>query len=313
MKNHNMNIVFMGTPDFAVPSLEILVRNGYNIVGVITSTDKYGGRGMKKLIESPVKKFAIENELKVLQPKNLKSPDFIEELKNLKADLQIIVAFRMLPEIVWNMPALGTYNLHSSLLPKYRGAAPINWAVINGEKETGVTSFKLQHNIDTGDILFQEKVDINPDETAGELHDRLMILGSQVVLKTVNSIKTGTIELKIQNDVEVTHAPKIFTKDCEIDWNNKVQKIYDFIRGLSPYPGAWTKVDGKVFKIINSRNEIVNHNQESGLIITDGKKFMKITALGGYINVLELKIEGKRKMDVKSFLNGYKLEKNIVG
>ena len=308
-----MNIVFMGTPDFAVPSLEILVRNGYNIVGVITSTDKYGGRGMKKLIQSPVKKYAVENGLKVLQPKNLKSPEFIEELKNLKADLQIVVAFRMLPEIVWDMPALGTYNLHSSLLPKYRGAAPINWAVINGEKETGVTSFKLQHQIDTGDMLFQEKIKINPDETTGELHDRLMLLGAQVVLKTVNSIKTGKIALIVQDDIEVTHAPKIFTDDCEIEWNNNIDKVFDFIRGLSPYPGAWTKVDGKVFKIFKCTKEKVSHNQKPGLIISDGKKLMKITTKDGYINALEIKIEGKRKMDVKSFLNGYKLERNTIG
>lgn len=308
-----MNIVFMGTPDFAVPSLEILVRNGYNIVGVITSTDKYGGRGMKKLIESPIKKYAVENGIKVLQPKNLKDTYFIEELKNLKADLQIVVAFRMLPEIVWDMPALGTYNLHSSLLPKYRGAAPINWAVINGEKETGVTSFKLQHQIDTGDMLFQEKVKIGTDETAGELHDRLMLLGARVVLKTVNSIKMGTIELKVQDNVKVTHAPKIFTDDCEIDWNNNVDKIYDFIRGLSPYPGAWTKVDRKVFKIFKSTKERVNHNQKPGLIMSDGKKFLKITTKDGYINALEIKIEGKRKMDVKSFLNGYKLKRTLIG
>lgn len=308
-----MNIVFMGTPEFAVPSLDILIRNGFNIVGVITSTDKYGGRGMKKLIESDVKKYAVGHGLKVLQPKNLKSPDFIEELKSLNADLQIVVAFRMLPEVVWNMPNLGTYNLHSSLLPKFRGAAPINWAVIRGEKETGVTSFKLQHKIDVGDILFQEKIKIYADETAGELHDRLMLLGSEVVLKTAIALKSGDVKLKSQDSLEATSAPKIFNDDCEIDWNKEVRSVYDFIRGLSPYPAAWTKIDNKVFKIFKSNIVEDNHIKEPGTIITDNKKYLKICAKGGLIDVKEVKMQGKKKMDIKSFLNGYTInEKEIT-
>jgi len=307
-----MKIVFMGTPDFAVPSLDILLKNGYNIVGVITSTDKYGGRGMKKLIESPVKKFAVVNGLKVLQPQNLKSPEFIEELRSLNADLQIVVAFRMLPEVVWDMPTLGTYNLHSSLLPKYRGAAPINWAVINGEKETGVTSFKLQHKIDVGDILFQEKTEIGEEETAGELHDRLMHIGAGVVLKTVNAIKKGEVKLISQDSLLATKAPKIFTEDCEIDWNNSTDKVFNFIRGLSPYPGAWTTLEGKNFKIFKVSKDIDEKSYEIGEIISDNKRYIKIATKEGVLNILEVKLQGKKKMDVKSFLNGYKLNTNKV-
>lgn len=308
----DMKIVFMGTPDFAVPSLEILLEKGFDIVGVITSTDKYGGRGMKQLIESPVKKFAIENGLTVLQPKNLKSPEFIEVLKSLEADLQIVVAFRMLPEVVWDMPSLGTYNLHSSLLPKYRGAAPINWAVINGEKETGVTSFKLQHKIDVGDVLFQEKLDIGDDESAGELHDRLMLLGSEVVLKTVEALDKGEVELKSQNNESATKAPKIFTKDCEIDWSKKTNEIYNFIRGLSPFPGAWTTLDGKTLKIFKAMKEEVDKGKQVGEITTDNKKYIRIATKDGSINLIDVKLQGKKKMDIKSFLNGYKLKVRTV-
>jgi len=300
----------MGTPEFAVPSLDILIKNGYNIVGVITSVDKYGGRGMKKLIESPVKKYAVQHNIKVLQPKNLKSPEFVEELQSLKADLQIVVAFRMLPEIVWNMPPLGTYNLHSSLLPKYRGAAPINWAIIKGEKETGVTSFKLQHAIDTGDILFQEKISIGEDETAGELHDRLMVLGAEVVLKTANAIKQGNVKLYSQNDIEATKAPKIFTEDCQINWDDTSDNVYNLIKGLSPYPGAWTILDEKNFKILKARKEFGQEMTDAGNIFTDNKKYLKISTNDGLINILEVKMQGKKKMDIKSFLNGYKIESN---
>jgi methionyl-tRNA formyltransferase len=300
----------MGTPEFAVPSLDILIKNGYNIVGVITSVDKYGGRGMKKLIESPVKKYAVRHNIKVLQPKNLKSPEFVEELQSLKADLQIVVAFRMLPEIVWDMPPLGTYNLHSSLLPKYRGAAPINWAIIKGEKETGVTSFKLQHAIDTGDILFQEKISIGEDETAGELHDRLMVLGAEVVLKTANAIKQGNVKLYSQNDIEATKAPKIFTEDCQINWDDTSDNVYNLIKGLSPYPGAWTILDEKNFKILKARKEFGQEMTDAGNIFTDNKKYLKISTNDGLINILEVKMQGKKKMDIKSFLNGYKIESN---
>ncbi len=307
-----MKIVFMGTPEFAVPSLEILLKNKYNIVGVVTSTDKYGGRGMKKLIESPVKKYALEKGLKIMQPKNLKSPEFIDELKSLNADLQIVVAFRMLPEVVWNMPPLGTYNLHSSLLPKYRGAAPINWAIIKGEKETGVTSFKLQHKIDTGDILFQEKIKIDENETAGELHDKLMILGAEVVLKTVNSIKQGKVELKTQNELEATKAPKIYTEDCKINWDDTASNIHNFIRGLSPYPGAWTILDKKFFKIFRASKIEDQNGGSPGKIFTDNKKYLKISTCDGVIDVLEVKMQGKKKMNIKSFLNGYDIHSNMV-
>ena len=302
----------MGTPEFAVPSLDILRKNGFNIVGVITSTDKYGGRGMKKLIESDVKKYALKHGLKILQPKNLKDPDFIDELKSLKADLQIVVAFRMLPEIVWNMPPLGTYNLHSSLLPKFRGAAPINWAIIRGEKKTGVTSFKLQHKIDVGDILFQENISIGKDETAGELHDRLMELGAEVVLKTVEAIKMGKVELKPQDSTKASSAPKIFNDDCKIDWNKSNGEVYDFIRGLSPYPGAWTSLDKKIFKIFKCSKIESTDGIEPGRIVTDNKKYLKIKTKDGYIDVKDVKMQGKKKMDIKSFLNGYKIKDNKV-
>jgi len=304
-----MNIVFMGTPDFAVPSLDILHKNGFNIVGVVTSTDKYGGRGMKKLIESPVKRYAVEHGLKVLQPKNLKAAEFVDKLRELKADLQIVVAFRMLPEVVWDMPALGTYNLHSSLLPKFRGAAPINWAIIRGEKETGVTSFKIQHKIDVGDVLLQEKIEIGKDETAGELHDRLMTLGAEVVLKTVKAIKMGDVELKPQDSGKASSAPKIFHDDCKIDWDKSTEEVHNFIRGLSPYPGAWTTIDDKIFKIFKGTKEEINHKKDPGSIITDNKKYLKITTKDGAINIMDVKMQGKKRMDIKSFLNGYKFGK----
>ncbi len=299
----------MGTPGFAVPSLDILRRNGFNIVGVITSVDKYGGRGMKKLIESDVKKYALQHGLRILQPKNLKATEFVDELKSLKADLQIVVAFRMLPEVVWDMPPLGTYNLHSSLLPKFRGAAPINWSIIRGEKETGVTSFKLQHKIDVGDILFQEKIAIGDDESAGELHDRLMELGAKVVLKTAKAIKAGNVELKPQDSSKASSAPKIFKEDCEIDWSKSTKEVYDFIRGLSPYPGAWTTIDDKIFKIYKGWQEEYGQVVIPGKILTDNKRYFKIATNDGFINVLDVKMQGKKRMDIKSFLNGYKLKK----
>ena len=294
----------MGTPEFAVPSLRILVENNYNVVGVITSVDKPAGRG-RKLVQSAVKQFAVEHGLNVLQPKNLKAPDFVEELRALKADLQIIVAFRMLPEVVWNMPSIGTFNLHGSLLPKYRGAAPINWAVINGEKETGVTTFFLKHEIDTGDILMQEKLPIGEDETVGEVYGRMMEMGGGVVLKTVKMIEKGGYTLSPQDASKVTQAPKIFPETCEIDFEKTTGEVHNFIRGLSPYPGAWTTLNGKKLKVFKTKKSIENHSKQVGTIVSDDKKFLKIATADGFVEVLELQLQGKKRMDTKAFLNGY--------
>ena len=307
-----MRIVFMGTPDFAVPSLDILVRNGYDIVGVITATDKMGGRGGKQLLQSAVKKYAVQHDLKVLQPKNLKAPEFIEDLKALKADLQIVVAFRMLPEVVWNMPKLGTYNLHGSLLPKYRGAAPIHWAVINGEKETGVTSFKLKHEIDTGDIAFQEKLPIEENETTGNIHDKMMHLGAEVILKTVQAIADESISFSPQDPNEVSKAPKIWHDTCEIDFNKSSAKVHNFIRGLSPFPGAYTELLGKKVKILKSRRSTdLISDSSPGSFLSDNKSYLKMKCADGYVDVLTIKMEGKRQMDIQTFLNGYDISKEM--
>ena len=298
----------MGTPDFAVPSLNILLENNYEVVGVITSTDKMGGRGKKKLIESDVKKFALQHDLNILQPKNLKAPAFVEELKALKADLQIVVAFRMLPEVVWNMPRLGTINVHGSLLPKYRGAAPINWAVINGEAASGVTTFLLQHEIDTGDLLLQKSTPIGENETAGEVYNRLMHVGADALLETVQLIETGKYTTQAQDNSLVTKAPKIYHKTCQIDFSRNTLAIHNFIRGLSPYPTAWTILDDKKLKIFRTKKEVVNHDQPAGLFISDNKNFIKVSTLDGYVHLLDLQLEGKKRMEVKAFLNGYKLD-----
>ncbi len=305
-----MKIIFMGTPYFAVPSLDILHSNGYDIVGVITATDKWGGRGGKKLIESDVKKYAVEKGLMVLQPKNLKAPEFVREVKSLEADLQIVVAFRMLPEVIWDMPKLGTYNLHGSLLPKYRGAAPINWAIINGEKETGVTSFKLKHKIDTGDMLFQEKIHIPVEANAGYIHDELMHLGAQVVLKTVKAIERDDLVFKEQDEALVSKAPKLNSENCLIDFEKPVTQVYNLIRGLSPYPGAYTYIDEKKCKIIASK--IGKAELMPGQIETDNKSYLKIGCIKGSIEVTELQLSGKRKMSVKELLNGYDISSTAI-
>ena len=304
-----MRIIFMGTPEFAVPSLRILLENGYDIVAVVTAPDKPGGR--QGIQQSAVKQFAVANGLKILQPEKLKAPDFLEELSTLKPDLQIVVAFRMLPEAVWAMPPMGTMNLHGSLLPKYRGAAPINWAVINGESETGLTTFLLKHEIDTGDLLFQEKLPINTDETAGELHDRMMHLGAQLVLKSVQAIEKGEIKPMPQSNTQATHAPKIFAETCRINFEQPAVTVHNFIRGLSPYPGAWMIFEGKTLKILRSTLDLghwtLGHGHvEPGAFVSDGKNYLNIRTLDGIISVLELQIEGKRRMSVKDFLNGHK-------
>ncbi len=320
MALHSLRIVFMGTPEFAVASLDALVKAGYNIVCVITAPDKPAGRGMQ-LNESAVKKYAVEHNIKILQPEKLKNPEFLSALKSLDADLQIVVAFRMLPEVVWNMPRMGTVNLHGSLLPQYRGAAPINWAVINGEKETGVTTFKLKHEIDTGDILLQEKFPIGDNETAGEVHDRTKEIGAQVLVKTVKGLVDGSLkEVAQENESDglrlTKHAPKIFTETCKIDFVKTTDEIHNLIRGLSPFPGAFTELDGKTLKIFRSAKETLpNHSQggtsgktgavRPGEYKTDGKTFLKFACSNGYIYVKELQQEGKKKMSVEEFLRGY--------
>ena len=304
----------MGTPEFAVESLDILVKKNYNIIGVVTVPDKPAGRG-QEIQQSAVKKYALEKGLNILQPEKLKDESFLEQLRNLKADLQIVVAFRMLPEVVWNMPRLGTFNLHGSLLPQYRGAAPINWAVINGEQETGVSTFFLQHEIDTGKIIFREKTPIAENETAGNIHDRLMVIGANLVLKTVKAIEENTYPQInqaefIANGEVVKHAPKIFKDDCKIDWSKNVMEVHNFIRGLSPYPTAFSSFlspDGKSFsvKVFLTEKEIIQHTDVVGSIITDSKTYLKIATKAGYIHLKELQLAGKKKMATTEFLRGF--------
>ncbi len=309
----NPCIIFMGTPEFAVPSLKKIVDAGYEIAAVITAPDRPAGRGLQPT-ESVVKKFALSKGLKILQPEKLKNPAFIEELKNLNADLQVVVAFRMLPEEVWNMPPMGTINLHGSLLPQYRGAAPINWAIINGEKETGVTTFKLKHAIDTGDILLREKINIRDDETAGELHDEMMEMGATLLLETINRLVKGNLKevpqpLTISPQsltLHLHHAPKITTETCEIDWRKNADEIYNRIRGLSPYPTAFTFLKEKKLKIFFAEREISRVNEAAGEVITDNKSFLKFASNNGYISIKELQLEGKKKMNIEQFLRGWR-------
>jgi methionyl-tRNA formyltransferase len=314
MKNYKeLRIVFMGTPEFAVASLDALVKAGCTIVGVITAPDKPAGRGMQ-LQQSAVKKYAVENNLHVLQPEKLKNPDFLAELKSLQADLQIVVAFRMLPEAVWNMPPMGSVNLHGSLLPQYRGAAPINWAVINGEKETGVTTFILKHEIDTGDILLQKSFAIGENDTAGEVHDTMKEIGANVLVETVKGLAEGSLneipQLSTLNSPlsTIKHAPKIFTETCKIDFTKTVEEVHNLIRGLSPFPGAFTSLNGKMCKIYRSEKEITTTYSETGTYKTDGKTFLKFVCADGFVLVKELQLEGKKKMLVEDFLRGYRFE-----
>lgn len=313
-KHKRLRIVFMGTPDFAVSSLQILLENDYDIVGVITSPDKLGGRGRNQVIESAVKKFAKAKGLHILQPTNLKSPEFIEELKSLKADLQIVVAFRMLPVVVWDMPSLGTYNLHASLLPAYRGAAPINWAIINGESKTGLTTFKLKHEIDTGDIAFQVDVLIHDHDTAGTLHDRLMEEGAKLVLRTVDALHDDVLELQSQKNSQVTKAPKIYHDTCMIDFDQDVTTVYNFIRGLSPYPLAWTNFIGKKMKIIEAQPIKDEIEIKPGEVETDYKSYIKFACQNGWLNLQKIQLEGKRRMNIQDFLNGMsaKMKKELT-
>jgi methionyl-tRNA formyltransferase len=308
----DLRIVFMGTPEFAVASLQALVEAGSNIVGVITAPDKPAGRGMK-LTESAVKKYAVEQGLHILQPEKLKNPEFLAELKGLEADLQIVVAFRMLPEVVWSMPPLGTVNLHGSLLPQYRGAAPINWAIINGEKYTGVTTFKLKQEIDTGDILLQEKILIGEKDTAGQLHDVMKEIGANLLVTTVKGLADGTLletpqSKVLKNAGELKHAPKLFTETCTINWNKSCDEIYNLIRGLSPYPGAITKLQDKILKVYKSEKEHTTHATPIGEFVTDNNTFLKFACGDGYLHLIDLQVEGKKRMLIEDFLRGYRFK-----
>jgi methionyl-tRNA formyltransferase len=307
-----LRIVFMGTPDFAVATLDAILKANFNVVGVITAPDKPAGRG-QKIQQSAVKKYALQKGLNILQPTNLKNEDFLKELEILKANLQIVVAFRMLPTIIWKMPEYGTFNLHASLLPNYRGAAPINWAIINGETKTGVSTFFIDEKIDTGNIILQEEISISEDETVGELHDKLMTIGSELVVKTLKLISENTIVTTKQPEIEEKLAPKIFTETCKINWNASVNSIYNLIRGLNPYPTAWTTLinnneEIKV-KLFDVKKEVIQHSFTNGFILTS-KNELKIAAKDGFIIVKSLQLAGKKKMDIKSLLNGFTFIEN---
>jgi methionyl-tRNA formyltransferase len=321
-----MKIIFMGTPDFAVESLRILVENKYNIVAVITAPDKPVGRG-QKLGMSPVKEYLLENALNIpiLQPEKLKNPDFLTELRSYQADLQIVVAFRMLPEVVWMMPKLGTFNLHGSLLPQYRGAAPINWAIMNGETETGVTTFFLKQEIDTGSVIFQETEPISLTDNVGDVYNRLMHKGARLVLKTVKAIESGVYPQEPQDETgEIHHAPKIFKETCQIDWNQPVKKVHDFIRGLSPYPVAWTMLNDKTCRIYEAKTVsdewsvgTPTTGTESaqptvGSYTTDDKKYLHFQCTDGILSIENLQLEGKKRMGIEEFLRGYRLVNRLV-
>ncbi len=309
----DLRIVFMGTPDFAVASLKKLVDGGYNIVGVITAPDRPAGRG-KHLAQSAVKKYALEQQLNVLQPEKLKNPEFLAELKALKADLQIVVAFRMLPEVVWGMPRLGTFNLHGSLLPQYRGAAPLNWAVMNGETKTGVTTFLLDHEIDTGKILFKKEIDIWENDTVGSIHDSLMEIGAGLVVETVEALATGQYtpipQEELAAETEIKHAPKIFKEDCKINWTKDLETVRNQIRGLSPYPAAWTtlvnktsgkQTQAKVFFALHADGK----STVPGTIESDGKNYIKVACGNGWLQITELQLSGKKRLKTNEFLRGF--------
>lgn len=314
MKKEELRIVYMGTPEFAVESLRCLVEGGYNVVGVITMPDKPAGRG-HKIQYSPVKQYALEQGLPLLQPEKLKDEAFLEALRAWKADLQIVVAFRMLPEVVWNMPRLGTFNLHASLLPQYRGAAPINWAVINGETETGITTFFLKHEIDTGEVIQQVRVPIADTDNVGMVHNKLMVLGGKLVVETVDAILDGTVHSIPQEDMaegELRPAPKIFKDTCRIDWNRPVKKVYDFVRGLSPYPAAWTELvqpDGNrlVLKIFETEKIMTSPDCPAGTLRTDGKTYLRIAATDGWVGIRALQLPGKKRLKTDELLRGYHL------
>ena len=314
MDKKDLRIVYMGTPEFAVESLKRLVEGGYNVVGVVTMPDKPMGRHGSVLQPSPVKEYAVSQGLNVLQPVKLKDEAFLEELRALQADLQIVVAFRMLPEVVWNMPRLGTFNCHASLLPQYRGAAPINWAIINGDTETGVTTFFLKHEIDTGEIIDQVRIPIADTDNVEQVYDRLMNLGADQVVKTVDMLLEGGVKTTPQEDLaaeeDLRPAPKIFKETCRIDWNSGVKKVYDFVRGLSPYPAAWTElVQGEakpvMLKVFATEKIFCEQKEAPGTIVTDGKTYFRVASTDGYVNILSLQLAGKKRMNVGDFLRGF--------
>lgn len=322
MQKEDLRIVYMGTPDFAVESLRQLVEGGYNVVGVITMPDKPMGRHGSVLQPSPVKQYAVEKGLRVLQPVNLKDEAFVEELRSLKADLQIVVAFRMLPEVVWNMPPMGTFNLHASLLPQYRGAAPINWAIINGDTETGITTFFLKHEIDTGEVIQQVRVPIADEDDVEVIHDKLMMLGGRLVTETVDAILAGTVkpipqeEMISLSEEELRPAPKIFKDTCRIDWSKGVKGVYDFVRGLSPYPAAWTELvnaegGSQVLKIFQTEKIFFSHGEKIGTLSSDGKNYLRVALADGYLNILSLQLAGKKRMPVADFLRGFKVVEGL--
>lgn len=308
----DLRIVFMGTPDFAVATLDALIKAKLYVVGVVTAPDKPAGRG-QKMQQSAVKKYALDHNLTILQPGNLKSEEFLDQLKNLNGNLQIVVAFRMLPKAVWQLPEYGTFNLHASLLPNYRGAAPINWAIINGETKTGVSTFFIDEKIDTGNIILQEEVAIGDDETLGELHDILMKVGSSLVVKTVQLIEKGTVQTIKQPEIEEKPAPKIFTETCKINWNDTLNNTYNLIRGLNPYPAAWTtliNMDEEIkVKIYDVKKELASHQHKTGTLITS-KNDIKVAVSRGYIIIESLQLAGKKQMDSKSLLNGFRFHEN---
>lgn len=301
-----MRIVFMGTPEFAVPSLKILLENSYDIAAVVTAPDRPQGRG-QKLDFSPVKKYSLEKKIRILQPEKLRDPEFVSTLRAISPDLIVVVAFRILPSEVFKLPPLGTFNLHASLLPKYRGAAPINWAIINGEKETGVTTFFIEESVDTGNIILQARVPIGENETAGELHDKLAEIGAEIVLHTVRLIEMGKVQPKPQDNSMATPAPKIFKENCRIDWNKSATDIHNLVRGLSPSPGAFTYYDDKVLKIYRTLPHNQQSNQEPGTIVMAEKKLI-VATISGDIEILELQLEGKRKLTAEEFLRGSRIQ-----
>ena len=314
MNKKDLRIVFMGTPEFAVESLKALIESGYNVVGVVTAVDKPVGRHRNTLVPSAVKEYALSQNLPLLQPEKLKDDKFVNELRALNADLQIVVAFRMLPEIVWAMPKYGTINLHASLLPQYRGAAPINWAVINGETKSGVTTFFLRHDIDTGNIAMQQSVEIGPEDTAGELYDKLMKTGAQMLLKTVDAVIAGNVKSIPQSEIstegELRPAPKIFKETCKRKWDKSAAEIHNFIRGLAPHPTAWTEVEHQgtryTMKIYGTRLVGKQPAQTAGtFVVSENKKHLYIAAKDGYIEILELQLSGKKRMAANVFLNGF--------